>query len=578
MNTPQPVPLSYQDRALELLNTLRQSVESGDITNSAEQLGRLTRLLNDWQKTEVISRAREWFNDALQGELLTFNVEVARTHLKNWRATLNEGEDSAELDDYQRQIEDFIRRKARALEIRGVMAHCDELLAKGHELERSEAPPKPAFVLSNYYQKALDIAQAARNSQQKDAELDILIQKIERLLAHKQSALNIYKSALQDERYVSALADLESLPPDMLVPRFVLGEDTAGKRALNFHSMLGIAAAREEILTLATAWAQKQAQNAISQANTQLHNHQPQSALAAFDALESYQNFLTPTDKQTITELQTRAQNEIRQWERAEKFCEQATALVEEDPLGAWNTYVEAYNTYQWAPSLAPTREAVIKGLRTELEGAIIQAETAFNNKDMERVRHIVANAQYLYTSKDPSLDELLQRLTDFNDLADQYETYIQNATETMGQIRDILWRDAVAANDLLSQLESYPDIILDAFPDLPNLRAKVNERLNADSDYNQLYTQLFADDIVSVREALQEAQNAAQIYEDDTRFPALIRALDVHLIFLNAKLQQAAGKVTKAVELLQQVAAADNHPDQDDAIALLDQLGGETA
>lgn len=569
---------SYQDRALELLTALRQSLESGDILTGVDQLNRLGRVVKEWQKIEVIAQAKQWFEQALHGELLIFNTEIARAHLKNWRASLADGEDSEELESYQQQIEELIRRKTRALEIRGVMAHCDELLAKAQELERSDSPPKPTFLLANYYEKALAIAQAARANQQKDPDLDILIQKIERLLAHKQNALNIYKTALQENRYAAALSELDALPIDMLVPRFLLSEDSIGQTTLTFHSMVAIPIARQEISVLATKWAQKQAQKTISQATEALENHQPQSALLAFETYETYQAFLSNAEREPIEALRARTQNEARQWERAEKFCEQAIVLVVEDPVGAWNTYVEAYNVYQWAPSLSIAREAVLKGLRAELDAVIENAETAFNNKNMERVRQIVSNAQYIYADKDPSLDEPLARLAEFNDLADQYETYIQNATQTMGQIRDLLWRDAVAANDLLSQLESYPDMILEAFPDLPNIRAKVNERLNADSAYNQLYTQLFADDIVLVREALEQAQNTSDDYPDDDRFPLLKQALELHLLFLNAKLQRDAGKTAKAIELLQRVASADNHPDQEEAIQLLEQLESNDA
>jgi predicted ester cyclase len=199
----------------------------------------------------------------------------------------------------------------------------------------------------------------------------------------------------------------------------------------------------------------------------------------------------------------------------------------------------------------------------------IQQTEQAFSDKQMEHVQQLYRQGQRTYGDKDVILDDLLARLAELNEMTHQYEEYLHSTADTVRQVRDMIEKDAAAAGELLAQLDGYPEMVLESFPDLHDLRDKVNHRLEADHAYTRLYHLLFATEQAEVQQAVEMAGHAVTTYDDD-RFSALTQALQHHLDFLKGQQEQAAGQTVRALEHLKAVAAADNHPDQEAAIKLI--------
>lgn len=145
----------------------------------------------------------------------------------------------------------------------------------------------------------------------------------------------------------------------------------------------------------------------------------------------------------------------------------------------------------------------------------------------------------------------------------------MNTATEILTQVKDLLWRDAAGANELLSQVESYPEIVQDAFPELYDLRVKVNQRLSADQIYGRLYGLMFSHNLDEIRQGITQTNDAAGEFTDDNRFPNLAKGLQLHAAFLAAQQQYNAGQPDKALQLLAQVISASGHPDYMDAVEL---------
>lgn len=574
MTSPLPTPLSRSERALEILDKLRAAIEAENPNDATDHLGKLDTLLKEWRRETNIEAAKTYLDAAFTRDVLVFNSETARKHLKQWTNALEDPDDES-LAQYKSRVDEFIEKKEWTLKVRGVIAHCGELLAQANTLEHSETPPKPDFLLTNHYNKAVDIAASALAEYPLDADLDALLQQTENQRTAKVTASRIYTLALEQHNYNQAIGDLDSLAEDSLIPRFVLSKDEAGNTKLRFHSMIPHAQAQEELAQLAKQWAEKQATKALQQAQLQLEAHNPQAALDALENQSDYLPWLTDTVIKQLNKTQTQAETDLTNLQQAEEQAQSAIELAassstSEEAINAWNMYAHAYGLYQWANSLTAARTAVLDALETRLNGQISEAEQAFNNRDMEGVRAIYKNAQPIFSQKDPRLDALMERLAELNDITHQYDEYMQNAAETLEQVKSMLWQDTAAANDLLTQLESYPDLILESFSEVHDLRVKVNERLNADSAYNHIVTALHTDDVNEVKVAIKAVKEAAEEFADDNRFPNLAHALELHHSFLNARNYHAAGDMEKARALLQPVAALPNHPDQPKAVEML--------
>lgn len=568
----QPEPLSYREYALDTLERLRTAITEEQVDDAVEHLRSLRTLVKDWQRTTGVKKARTWLDESLRSELLLFNAEEARRHLERWKEALTPDGDDFEYKRYQTLVDDRAGQKSTTLLVQGVTSHCESLLNRAAELERGENPPRPDFMLSNYYGKAHAIAQAAVAEHEGSAELTMLLQRAEKLHNEKQVAAKIYTSALENENYGDALRDLNRVPIDTLVPRYTSDGSMTGRAYMVFAGMIPVIEARRELEALAQSWAAGKATAMIETVTSQLDQHEPQAALDTLQGREPLEQFLTIETRSLLDGLRTRAQGDLRSLQRADQLATQATQTIEVNPIDAWNLYAEAYGLFQWSPALSPLRESVVKAMVGQVERLVNRAEVAFNNREMEHVRQITSSAGRIYSAKDGGLDTLLDRMTELEDMTRQYEDYLGSASDLYGQVKLLLREDAVAANDLLTQLESYPDIVLEAFPDIHDYRSRVNRRLNADQLYNQLYPQVYMPELQSVDRSLETAEQAAEEYSDDNRFPVLARLLSLHRDFLLAQQHHTNGQIEKALFLIEPIANAGNHPDRDAARRLLNE------
>lgn len=559
---------SQREAALAALEQLRVSIEQGNVLSAVEQAGALQDVLHHWRRTTVVTTARAWLDAAAQQDVLLFNIGEAEQHLAQWTAAMN-GADDPELTRYQRRVADLTQRKQATLYIHGVVTYCDSLLAQAADLERSEAPPHPDFVMAQYYGKARAIVEAARAEHVTSTELSLLHQKVERLHTQKMLAATLYINALMKNRFTEVLYDLSQLPTDMPIPRFAY---EAGNNYPVYQGMVTPSQARRELLAAAQDWAHGQAQALLQSAQAQLDAHRPQAAQEALASRADLQPYLKDDQRGLLETLSKRADEARFRYDQARERAAYAAQVLSINPLDAWDVYAQAHALYAGLPELAQTRENVVAALAGQLDGILAKAEQAFYDRQMEQVRQLVDSTMRIYSGKDPLLDEKLDRLRELDEMTRQYDEYVASASATYHQVRALLFTDAVAANDLLSQVESYPDLVLEAFPDLGELREIVNRRLNADQFYGQLFGQLYAEQPETVTTAIHSASEAAEEYPDDPRFAAIADALSLHLDYLQAQQAFDLGQPVPDIERLHHIAASD-HPDRNDALWLLDAL-----
>lgn len=565
-------PRSHRESALDVIERLKDAVDRQQITDAVEQLSTLNTILQNWQRTVVIAEARAWLDTALQEDLLLFNTGEAERYLSQWdtvAATAQHGEDF-ELGRYKKRVEERAGQKQAALYVHGVTTYCESLLTRATELERGDAPPHPDFMLTNYYNKAQAIAEAARVEHADSPELGVLTQKTERLQSQKATSAKLYNNALTKQAYTEVLYELNQLPAEILVPRFAT---EAGVNTPTFVGMVSVSQARRELLTLAQEWAAGRASALMAGAQAHLDAHNPQAAL---DSLETRD--ITPYLKdEQRTQLETihkTAEEALFQRNQAQERGQHALKIATANPLEAWDAYAQAYNFYQWLPELAEVRRQVVTALDTQLDQIIAKTEQAFYEREMNQVRQLSQNTTRLYGNKDAALDTKLERFKELEDMTRQYDEFLANAEQTYEQVKSLLYEDAVAANELLTQLESYPDLVLLSFPDLGELREIVNRRLSANQMYGQLFGQVYAEELDLVSEAIEMATGAVEDFPDDGRFRPLIDALTLHRDFIVIQSVVRAGQPLSSAQRtrLQRLSGID-HPDRSDAARLLDQV-----
>ncbi|MCA9915571.1 MAG: hypothetical protein KC496_19590, partial [Anaerolineae bacterium] len=223
---------------------------------------------------------------------------------------------------------------------------------------------------------------------------------------------------------------------------------------------------------------------------------------------------------------------------------------------------------------LPRVRQQIVAGLKDQLQDILREVDRIFQqDREMNEVRRMARQARAQYSDIDESLNPLLEQIADYDVMAQEYEQYIENGQEIIRQVQTVMHEDAVAANELLSQVESFPEFVLEAFDNIYTLRTRINHRLNADQAYSRLYPALFAEDGSEVSQAVEDARNAGEEFPEDGRFPALVQALQYHQAFLSAQQQFANGAADQALQLLSPVLNAPNHPDAKHAQALQQQI-----
>lgn len=558
-----------RDHALKLLDQIRAELENDQIENSILQLDTLRQHMQQWRDKRHLEDAKTWLNDALQDDVLAFNADLAQQHLTRWRAIKADDE---QLQDYEKRVATAIEKRTTALKIRGVIAFCDELLKRAQELEQQTDPPDPDFIIQQYYRKANGIAEAALQEQSDHEDLEILVRRTQRIYEQKLIAASIYAMVLEDQKFTGALNNLDGLPDHNPIPRFTRHEDLPGQHNLRFHSMIPLEQARGEIRHLAQEHAINITQKAIQTAQQQLEAYNPDTALETLDLSENLRRFLPDEISETFKQIRSQAQTDSESKARAEAQAEQARQMAVDNPPVAWDHYARAYHLYRWVDGLREIREIILKTLQKQLKQQLTEAENAFNAHQMDRVQEMVADAQHMYQNKDTSLDDLLTQFAELNQMVGRYRELLAQGQQTIESVRRMIQQDTIGASELLGQVEGYPELVLEALPDVQTLRQHINHRLAADHTYNQLYQRLFFEDTRLINDAIQETNRAITDYSDDKRFPVLERALRLHLDFLNAR-GQAATKPQQTRDTITPLLSMPEHPDHEAARALMAQI-----
>ena len=570
LNTPE----SRKLIALDLVQGIQDAIENDDIETAASKTQQLQEHVHSWQQSKRAKQAKAWLDDALSSDVLTFNSEEANQQLATWAAATGE-EAEAEVEGYRKRVAEHAKHKHENIQVRGVIAHCEALFEQARTLEGSDTPPNPQLVLDNYYQRALRIAEAAYAEIPNSPELDVLQRKASTLNEQKESAAAIYPSAIEDDKYTSALTELDKLPDEMQIPRFVLKEGSEPRRAV-FSNMVANETAQAEIREQARAWAERTAKRKIREARTALADSTPQQAVDVLDMPSRMETLLGSETLTHLNDVRQRAIVTLQSQQRAQKLAVEAVQMADEDAVAAYEKYVQAKNLYEQTDVDRAQRKQIIAAMQTVLQGMVGQADRAFHQeRDMEGVRRLHTQAQSLYADKDSSLTDLLEQLAEFDRMTQQYDEFVQTATALMVQVKETLPKDVAAANEILSQLETYPEIVLEEIPDLYEVRQQVNRQIAADTRYSNLQPGLYTQSIEEARPVFEQVEQAVQDFPDDERFPSLRDRLNLHLYFLSAQQKLASGQTAEALEGLRAVAGVEGHPDQQRAAELLRQHGG---
>lgn len=563
-------PLSRKDLALNLLDEIKIEIENDEINNAALQLAQLTGHISEWQNSENLKNARTWLDSAFESDLLSFDATIARDYLQKWQGASDSEEENPELADYRKRVESRARQKNEALLIRGVISHSNEIIEEAKTLEIGAEPPAPTFMMRQYYDKVQGIVLAAQADYEKNPELVQLVQRVERLHDNKETASSIFSMALESQKYSNALNNLEQLPGEFLVPRFTATEDVSGEKRLTYQGMVQIPIAREEITTQAKTWATKVVSEAMATAQRYLDAHEPQESVDELQTGENVEKFLEAEQKAQLDEAKTLATTQLRNREKAEERAEKALEIAKTDAVMAWDEYVAGFQLYQWADGLDEARQATLKEMRSNLKAMAQEADVTFHEaRNMDAVREICNRAKAHFSNKDESLNELLQQFDEFEDMIESYREYITAGNEIISRVKETIWDDAVAANDFLTQIESYPDFVLQAFDELYDLRVQVNQRLNADQTYNQLYKALFNETMPEITEAIEHTNVASGEFIGDERFPRLELWLKYHMAFISAAPHFKRGSYEQVLQLIAPVLNQPQHPDYEVAIKM---------
>jgi hypothetical protein len=556
------------------MDQLRAALENDNLSGAMHQVKQLTEHMQSWERTERIAEARRMLDSVLQEDVLAFDGTAANQQLERWASATEGDEEPPELQRYRQRIQERIQERQRELQIAGVQARSESLVTQANELERSQQAPHPNFLMEQYYQKALNIVLTAQAEYPDHTALEQLAQRMERVQQQKESAMVLYELALLNDKYSNALHNLEQIPADALIPRFALLDDASGERNLNYQGMVAVPNAKSEITALARRWAAATLQKKLQDAEQHLHLHNPQEAVNLLDVSQNVSQFLDEEQRGQLQAAKTRAAEQLRNLERAQELLANAEKLVESDALQAWDQLAQAEQIYRWVDDLPQVREAIVGALRDQLQDTLNEMDRIFqDDRDMATVRQMARQAQQQYANKDESLEPILERIADYDAMAQEYEQYVENGHGILREVQAVMHDDAVAANELLSQLEAFPEFVLEAFDNIYTLRTRINQRLNADQAYSRLYPALFAEDSAEVAQAVEETREVGQEFAEDGRFPALVQALQYHQAFLAAQQQFVNGAPEQALQLLTPVLNAPNHPDAKRAQALQQQI-----
>ncbi len=554
-----------RDKALQTLETIREALTADDIQAAVRQIDVLQGQLVDWKRAD----AREWLDDALQADLLLFNIEAAHNRLNQWAGTLGNMPDAL-LEDYRVRVEQRINEKRLALQARGVVAHCHELWRQAEELEFSDHPPHPDRLLDEYYTIAERVAESAALEYPNNPNLAELHTQATSIHEEKRTARNIYLVALQDDEYANALETIVALDALVLVPRFQqITDRQTGATSIKFTGMIRREAAYDEVEALGREWATQHVAPLLQNIHDELVAYQPQAALQLLTGRKQIERFAEAAISAKFQEFEARAQDDIRRLQHAERRAQQAQHLLETNLLGAWDVLTEARNIYAGAPSVLEMHNVILGRMVAKLDGLISQAERAFDERLMENVGQIYQNARLDYSDKAPELEQRLRRLEEIDWEARAYVEHRHNAVQMLEQIRVWLVEDVSKAADMLARLEEdHNAFVLEDLPGLTEIRTAIRRRLNQEMLYNRLYKLLHSDNVEDVEGGMGEALKA-----DEPRFNQLAKDLETHLAYLNGHVEYALGQNRQALVLFGQVARHSGHPDQAEAERLIHEI-----
>ena len=487
-------------------------------------------------------------------------------YLSRWEDAIL-GDSDRDYNRMQQRVEARARELQRELFIGGVRAEVhqrwetvDDMIERGERIA-------PSTVV-NYYGQARDAVRKALDYYPDKPELDVLRDRAEQLRDQKALGAQVYTSAVQGEYYAKALQDLEGLPPDEEVPRYVFVEDTqSGQLVERFDAYITREEAQRDLEERAADWAREKATEYLNNAERYLNEHHPNRALDELKGRSKLERFLESDYKKDFDETEENVKAELEKYKEANAVAEKVTEHLN-NPLVAWSVYEDARNIYEWADGVATARETVIAKISSDLQRILDEARQAYEARNISTVGQLSQEAKEKYQDKDIAIIQgLLDEIDVVQRQADTFRDQLAAAEEMLDGIDTVLDDDPGLATSKLRELKNtFDSDVLDQLERLHDIETRVSERGSAEDKLENLKGFLTSESISRVKGAIGQARTDKNRYSHDERFENIQRDLELHLEYLEAERSFQTNQYMDALPHFEHVSAQRDHPDADDA------------
>jgi hypothetical protein len=405
-------------------------------------------------------------------------------------------------------------------------------------------------------------------------DLETLSLEVDSIRQTKGAEAYIYTSAIQGGNYAQELKRLEGYADDYLIDKY----DDAG----NYTGKIKVIDARQDLLAKAETWAnEEKAPEYLQAAEQAIAAHRPREALLrVVDDRSKIERFLERDFKELFDARRQEANAQLGQLREAEAAAQKSREfLAKRNFREAWTQYGVAFKTFEWLEDLNDLKSDIIA---QSVEGIAVlegQARTAYENSKprsngVTQVGKLLRDAQNLYGKIDDDGAIVKDRLGEFESFYQETTKHGERVAAARKDLKEAenLFKNGKAeeANRKLEALRiAYKAEVLDDLgADLDTLTTKVDAAVNIgklEKDLKDLLRVNALDDIRSKLDAAKALKNPA--------LASVIKELELHQRFIEAKGKLAIGQVDEALTEFNEIAKQTNHVDRTEAAGLADKI-----
>jgi hypothetical protein len=564
-------------RAVHLLRELQQELSESDAPDSGDLEVLVSTRLNDYQNTlrahtkEVGQSINEALREASENPSAR-RLDSVKNLLRTIQRLDIDGRYSEAIQESENRLNVIVSQQAQDRQERQAISEAQRLWQEAEELAKT-GDVEPRVIIDQYYKRARDILSEALSLAPESTELIREQAKAQRLFDVQNRAADVYRSASIAGDYKRALEIIDSLPDGQSIPRNVferLGNDV---REI-FQGDVTKEEARKEIREQGKRWALDKLAKYKQEVTRLLDSGQPHEAQdTILEKRENVEEFLERRDRDNLNELEKTVADEINQLERALGLANTAQATVAENPLKAWTIFKDARKTYGKSKQLDPYQYMLTEAVVRHLEVEEVRLRDALEERQFAEVERNANTLQRNYADIDAQVDSVLDRIgvlaTEAREQASQYS----RARELYEQIRNDMRRNPQNAYKLLQQLYELPLAAREDLENLPTISAELQSRFNFSEAKKRLREMVRHHRLDEVSESLEAAKQQRSQHPDDTEISTIIDNLTLHQAYLQAQVERDAGNLQAAMDNLDRLKDAVNHPDYKEATALRKQI-----